>query len=230
MLDTLVCKANEFQMPVWAASLDMRKAFDTIEHGPLLNALRQQGEEYVELICVLYQAQTVSVNGSRSFRFARGVKQGDVLSPLLFNAALEIAFREWKQELKSHGWQLQSGHERLTNIRFADGMLVLHKTEPELCDMLDVLLQKLKKVGLSLNASKTKIVTADEQRFRTQCSSVARVGAPYIHIPGPDETHKYLGRRVCFAPVKKTDEEIKNRMASAWAQYQTPSHFHKQER
>ena len=45
-------------------------------------------------------------------------------------------------------------------------------------------------------------------------------GASYIHILRPDETPKYLGRRVCFAPGKKTDKEIKNRMASAWAQYQ----------
>ena len=83
----------------------MRKAFDTIEHKPLLNALRQQGvdEEYIELIRALYSDQTGSVNGSMSFRITRGVKQGDVLSPLIFNAALEMAFREWKHKLHDHG-------------------------------------------------------------------------------------------------------------------------------
>ena len=40
-----------------------------------------------------------SVNGSRKFQILRGVKQGHILSPLLFNAGLEEAVRSWRNRL-----------------------------------------------------------------------------------------------------------------------------------
>ena len=41
VLESLVLKGVEFDAPVWILSLDLRKAFDRIEHGPLFEALRQ---------------------------------------------------------------------------------------------------------------------------------------------------------------------------------------------
>ena len=38
------------------------------------------------------------------FAIQRGVKQGDVLSSMLFNAGLESAFRVWRSKLRSHGF------------------------------------------------------------------------------------------------------------------------------
>ena len=99
ILENLIGKSNEWNLPLWMASLDLNKAFDRIELGPLFNALRLQNtpESYVQLLALLYRNQTGSMNGSRLFRIQRGVKQGDVISPMLFNAGIEIAFRRWKQ-------------------------------------------------------------------------------------------------------------------------------------
>ena len=86
-------------MPLWIISVDLTKAFDRIEHHALFDALRKQGVhgEYIRLLSDIYQNQTGTVNDSASFCISRGVKQGDVLSSLLFNASLEAAVSDFKR-------------------------------------------------------------------------------------------------------------------------------------
>ena len=81
-------------MSLWMISMDMRKAFVTIDHIVLMRALRSRGlpEEYVSLLSVLYSNQKASVNGSSEFKIQRGVKQGDPFSAILFNCILHIVF------------------------------------------------------------------------------------------------------------------------------------------
>ena len=80
---------------LWMVSIDLRKAFERILHHPLFDALRVQcvPEGYIQLLAALYSNQQGFVNGSRGFGIYRSVKQGDVISPLLFNAGIEAAFR-----------------------------------------------------------------------------------------------------------------------------------------
>ena len=94
----MIGKTNEWNIPLWMISLHLRKAFDRIEYVPLFEALRDQGgpEPYVQLLMALYQDQKGIVNGSVFLEILRGVKQGDVLSPMLFNAGLQQTFRKWK--------------------------------------------------------------------------------------------------------------------------------------
>ncbi len=79
---------EEWNAPIWFASLDLTKAFDRIEYSPLFDALLQQGVPrcYCTLLWKLYKGQTGSVHGTERFTIERGVKQGDVISPILFNA------------------------------------------------------------------------------------------------------------------------------------------------
>ena len=125
VLECLSSKSLEWNAPIWFASLDLTKAFDRIEYSPLFDALLQQGVPrcYCTLLWKLYKGQTGSVHGSERFNIERGVKQGDVISPILFNAGLEHAMRKWKAKLVHHGVQLGHG-SRLTNIRYADDLML----------------------------------------------------------------------------------------------------------
>ena len=91
----MIGKTIDWHLPLWMISLDLRKAFDRIQFGPLFEALRDQGvpDAYVQLLGLLYKDQKGTVNGSAFFDIQRGVKQGDVISSMLFNAGLEAAFR-----------------------------------------------------------------------------------------------------------------------------------------
>lgn len=55
ILETVINKLIEFNMPLWMGSIDLRKTFDHIEFRPLFNALRLQGlsEDYVALLSEL---------------------------------------------------------------------------------------------------------------------------------------------------------------------------------
>ena len=75
------------------AFVDYKKAFDSIELQPLLNSLSSQGtnKTYINLIRHLYSnAKSVvrTETDSKCFRVKRGVRQGDTISPILFNIAL----------------------------------------------------------------------------------------------------------------------------------------------
>ena len=107
VIEILSSRCREFQMLLWMASLDLSKAFDRVNIDTVLNTLREQGVEegYVQLVALLYSNQTGQVQSSdESFSIRRGVRQGDVLSSILFNAVIESCFRKFKDKLHNHGW------------------------------------------------------------------------------------------------------------------------------
>ena len=155
VLETVVSKTLEWQCGIWFASLDLRKAFDKVEHGALFAALTAQGIEdgYLDLLMEMYQDQTGAVPCIQ-----RGVPQGDVLSPLLFNAVLEDAIRKWKLKLTNEGLRLGQD-TRLTNLRYADDLMIFATSREELVSMVEMLVQELSLIGLQLNGTKTKVLT-----------------------------------------------------------------------
>ena len=95
---------------------------------------------------VLYRNQKGSIDGKHFFDIRRGVKQGDMLSAILFNAAIEETFTQWKTKLTSEGWLSKENTCRLTNIRYADDMLLFGKSRGEFENMMVLLLDELQKM------------------------------------------------------------------------------------
>ena len=81
--------------------------FDRIEYNPLFDLLVQQGvpRRYSTLLWKIYMGLTVFfprtffLYGNERFNIERGVKQPDVISPILFNAGLGHAMPKWKAKL-----------------------------------------------------------------------------------------------------------------------------------
>ena len=114
--------------------MDLKNVFDRIEHTALFTAPARQGvpQSYAQ---VLKQCMC-PVNGNRKFQILRRVKQGDILSPLLFNAGFEEVVRSWRNRLAIGG--IPMGHvERLTKIRFANDVMLHSKAESELVYILE---------------------------------------------------------------------------------------------
>ena len=99
---------------------------------------------------------------SRSFRVERGVRQGDPLSPLLFNLVLDRVLEEvaivWRR--RGYGTNIgQTGGTRLTHLAFADDMTIIARSWISSKRMIALLRAALRKRGLKLQAAKCKVQT-----------------------------------------------------------------------
>ena len=166
----------------------------------------------IALLMELYSHQTGATNGSSSFSIRRGVRQGDVISSILFNAVLEYAFQKWKARLRDHGWLLDNRpSERLTNSRYADDMMLFAKSLAELEEMLLLLKEELAKIGLDMHESKSKIMTS----FNEDDLDFVDIDGLMMEILPYDKAHKYLGRMISCAN-SRANFEISNRIKVAW--------------
>ena len=78
-----------------------------IEYSALFGTSRSEGvfRPYLILLAAMYCNKTKDVAG-KTFLVQRGVKEGDVTSPLLLNAGLERAMRRWAFRLRHCGFDL----------------------------------------------------------------------------------------------------------------------------
>ena len=185
-------------------------------HRPLFNILQQQNvpDGYLHLLALLYRGQKGSINGKDLIDTQRGVKQGDTLSAMLFNAAIQEAFVQWKMKLTSEGWLLKANCERLTNVRYADDILLFAKSREELQNMLLLLVEELRKIGLELNADKTKILT--NEILEEQSVSV---GGTEIGLIAENGKHKYLGRYLPGVFENRSIIEVAHRIQCGWHKF-----------
>ena len=218
-------RSQEWQLPLWVSAIDFKKAFDTIDHNQLWQALRNQQlpPQYIHLLQSLYSDQTATVKTdqlSRQFHIQRGVKQGDPLSSLLFNALLEDIFKTLKQRWTSRRHGIRLGHTDvtlLTNLRFADDVLLFATTAPQLTKMLNDLHDVARRCGLELHPDKTVILCNLSERRGRQATKSVEVGGRQVKVLAYDDATKYLGRKLTFHNHQTT--EIDNRIATAWRKF-----------
>ena len=225
VVESMISNSFEFQFPLWLVSIDLKKAFDRVDHIVLFTALESQGLDiqYINLLRSLYLKQEVCVDTFR-FGIKRGVRQGDVLSPLLFNAVLEFAMRKWKAKLVGgSGFALHPNKEceRLTNIRYADDIIMFAKTLDEAQHMIELLVEVFAECGLELNAKKTKILSTTTTETQ-QVALIIEYGA--VDIVPKSSTHKYLGRAFSGDLRDRGSVALNNRSACAWMQYNNLKH------
>jgi len=218
-------KSEEYQLSLWCAAIDFKKAFDTIDHNALWEALVHQNVPpmYVRLLQQLYQDQSGRVRTdklSRPFTIGRGTKQGDPLSSLLFNALLEHIMRKLKPgwHRKQFGIQLGTGdNARLNNLRFADDILILGKSHRQISSMLTDLHNIASQVGLQLHPDKTKILTNATKKTGRGKNDSMEVADMKVTILPLDGCVKYLGRNICMENSQEV--ELHNRIRAGWAKF-----------
>ena len=104
-------------------------------------------------------------NTNALFLIQRGVKQGCPLSPGLFNAILQFVMERWEQQIHDLGIGLDVNDRHLSNLRFADDILLLATSKDDAICMLEILTLELAEIGLILNTKKTKVLTTQVHDF-----------------------------------------------------------------
>ena len=110
----------------------------------------------------LYAGQDATVgtgHGTKDwFQLGKGVPQGCILSPYLFNLYVESIMRTAGLEEAQAG--IKIAWRNLNNLRYADDTTLMAESEEELKSLLMKVKKESEKVGLKLNIQKTKIMAS----------------------------------------------------------------------
>ena len=136
VINQLLERCREYKTPLVLTFVDYEKAFDSIEINAVLQAIHCQGIAYDYVALIQELNSSCSTDITLFYRplhipVARGVKQGDTISPKLFNAGLEEIFRKlnWSSGINING-------KRLNHICFADDIVIVGETIEEVEEML----------------------------------------------------------------------------------------------
>lgn len=123
-INILIQKVLDVNKDVYACFIDFEKAFDKVQHDKLKQILIEKNinSKDLQIIKCLYWNQTAQIKVdeelSEDIMILRGVRQGCVLSPMLFNIYSEAIFKETLREHENEG--IKVNNEIVNNIRYAD--------------------------------------------------------------------------------------------------------------
>ena len=211
-LRQLLQKYREYNKTYYIGFVDFNKAFDTLKHEYIWDALKMQGvqEKYIRIIKNVYTASTAQVrleSMGNEFPIRRGVRQGDPISPKLFSAVLEMIFRNLNWTKKG----ININGENLNNLRFADDLILFSEDAGTLGLMLQQLSDESAKAGLTMNLIKTKIMTNAQQIVTKQKITVNNENIEYV------KEYIYLGQLISTGDGMKN--EIERRITNSWKRF-----------
>ena len=129
-------KAREFQKKIYFCFVDYAKAFDCVDHNKLWKILKETGipDHLPCLLRHLYAGQEATVRTGHGtthwFQIGKGVYQGCILSPCLFNLYAEyIMTNAGLDEAQS---EIKIARRNISSLRYADDTTLRAESEEKL--------------------------------------------------------------------------------------------------
>lgn len=191
VLQIIIEKIRDGREEAFITFIDYSKAFDSVIHSKLMEILTTMGfpRHIISLIASLYQNQkgTIRWNGENCapFNIDKGVRQGCILSPHLFNVYTEQIMRQADVD----GLGVNIGGRDITNLRYADDTALLADNITSMKRILHRVDNAGQKVGLHLNAKKTKIMHIKGEESEDAPPNIKVNGTRLENV----EHFKYLG-------------------------------------
>ena len=160
----IIKEAREFQKNIYLCFLDYAKAFDCVDHNKLWKILKEMGvsDHLSGLLRKLYAGQEATVRTGHGttdcFQIGKGVGQGCILSPCLFNFYAEYIMRNSVLDEPQAGIKIAG--RNINNFRYADDTTLMAESKEEVKSLLMKVNEESEKVGLNLNIQKTKIMAS----------------------------------------------------------------------
>ena len=147
--------AREFQKNIYFCFIDYAKAFDCVDHNKLWEILKAMGilEHITCLLRSLYAGQEAIVRTGHGttdwFQIGKGVCQGCLLSPCLFNSYAEYIIKNAGLEEAQAG--IKIARRNINNLRYADDTTLMAESEEEQKSLLMKVKEESEKVCFKLN-------------------------------------------------------------------------------
>ena len=144
--------------------IDYAKAFDCVDHNKLWKIPKEMGipDHLTCLLRNLYAGQEATVRTRHGtmdwFQIGKGVHQGYILSPCLFNFYAEYIMRN--TGLDEAQAEIKIARRNINYLRYADDITLMAEIEDELKSLLMKVKEKSEKVGLKFNIQKTKVMAS----------------------------------------------------------------------
>jgi hypothetical protein len=182
-----------------AVQLDISKAFDTIPHEAIEDSLTKKGipKYLAEMIRGSYKDITTNISGGEAevpMQIKRGVKQGDPLSPFIFNAILEPLLLELEN---TGGFPINQSCS-VSTLAFADDIFLLAEDLEKAKEQLSRTENYLEGLNMKISAEKCtafRICTRQDSWFLEDPTLQTNDGTK-IPYAGADTTLRYLGGKI----------------------------------
>ncbi|KAI8429179.1 hypothetical protein MSG28_007716 [Choristoneura fumiferana] len=203
----IIEKAKEFNRPTYICFVDYQKAFDSVKWPHLWKTLADMGvpKHLVHTLRTLYENGSASVRvdnvTSDSLHPSAGVRQGCILSPLLFNIYTEnimrIALENWTDGIPIGG-------KNISNLRYADDTTLIATSRENIAKLLHRIERVSLQFGLKINRQKTKMMIVDRSQNN----------APHItEIANCEVVQSYIYLGSLITNTGGSEDEIKRRIA-----------------
>ena len=136
----IIKKARKFQKSIYFCSIDYAKAFDCVDHNKLWKILKEMdiSDHLTCLLRNLYAGQEATVRAGHGttdwLQIGKGVCQGCILSPCLFNLYAEYIMRNAGLEEVQAGIKIAG--RNIIYLRYADDTTLMAESEEELKSLL----------------------------------------------------------------------------------------------
>jgi len=178
-------------------------------------------------VCVQKSKCTIKFNSvmSEEFPVETDLRQGNTLSPILFNIALESVVRKVQKDSIS----LRIGEQNMVIVVYADNLIVMGETEDQVRNTAKKLKEEEKGIGLNVNKDKTKFIIVSRRQHHQNSLAVEDMTSKkvsnfkYLGVnvnecansheeinPRIIAGNKYFFSMVCIIQVKITLKENKN--------------------
>ena len=143
---------------------DYAKVFDCVDHNKLWKVLKEMGipDHLTCLLRNLSAGQDTTVRDGHGtthwFQIGKGVHQGCILSPRLFNLHADPIMQNARMDEAQSG--IKIARRNINNLRYADDTTLMEETKEELKSLLVKVKEESEKVGLKLNIQKSKIMAS----------------------------------------------------------------------
>ncbi|KAK3918528.1 Retrovirus-related Pol polyprotein from type-2 retrotransposable element R2DM, partial [Frankliniella fusca] len=186
--------ARESGAELCVSWLDLKNAFGSVPHSAIFKLLRQHGvhSHFIDIVEEAYSGSTTTIitasGETKPVPMASGVKQGDPLSPIIFNLFIEVLLRSIQAISPLHGFQLFG--RTLSCLAFADDIVILSNSSEAAQQMLNVAGEVASWVGLQFNAKKCATLSVSKRRSQTVHTTVQGQPIPSLR---QEEAYQHLG-------------------------------------